>query len=75
LLHARFEVAALCDEFAADSADRLAVVLAEVSNRLEIRHQLAGQPYEFEVALCLTLETAARLNPVEITVDIDLKEG
>jgi len=44
-LREQIEAAAQHDEVAADSADRLAIVLAEVRDRFEVRHQFAGQPY------------------------------
>src|SRR5512139_4188063 len=42
------------------------------SARLEIRHQPAGQPHQLDVALALPLEPAARLDAVEIAIQIDL---
>ena len=40
---------------------------------LEIGHQSAGQPHQFDVALCFTLQSATRLDTVEISVDVQLE--
>src|SRR5512146_1963887 len=58
----------------ADPADGLAVVLAEVGYRLEVRHQAAGQPNQLDVALALPLQAPARLHPVEVPVDVNLQQ-
>jgi len=62
-------------ELLADLANRLAVVAAEVSDRLEVRCQTPGEPDQLEVALRLGLQAAAGLHPVEIAVDVDLEQG
>ena len=54
--------------------DRLAIVPAEVGNRLEIRHQPPGQPHQLDIALRFALHPPARLNPVQITVEINLQQ-
>src|SRR6184192_645869 len=54
--------------------DRGPIVLAEVSNGLEVRHQTSSQPHELDVALRLALQTAARLNAIEITVDVNRQQ-
>src|SRR5450631_1981653 len=61
------------NKLTADFAERLATVLAKVGNCLEIRRKTARQPYEFDVALAFPLKAAARLNAIEITVDIELQ--
>src|SRR5476649_2218022 len=61
-------------ELSADLADGLAVVLAEVGYRLEVRHQPAGQQHQLEVALALALKAPARLHSIEVAVDIDLQQ-
>src|SRR6202171_3843263 len=61
-------------ELTADLADGLAVVLAEIGYRLEVRHQAAGQPYQLDVALALPLQAPARLHPIEVSVDINLQQ-
>src|SRR5882724_371975 len=60
-------------ERAADFADRLAVVFAEIGDRFEIRHQTAGQPDKLDIALALALQASAGLDAIEVAVDIDLQ--
>ena len=67
-------VPAEADEPAAHRGDRAAVVLAEVGDGLEVRRQPASQPDQFQVPLCLPLQTAAGLDAVEVTVDVDLEQ-
>ena len=55
--------------------DRAAVVLAEVRNRLVIRHQTTNQPHHLDVAPRFAFQPAARLHPVEITVNVQLVEA
>ena len=73
-LREQIELAAQHDEFATDVVDRLAIVLAEVGNRLEVRHQPTGQPDQLDVALCFALQATAGLDPVEVAVDVDLQQ-
>jgi len=47
----------------ADPPDSLAIVLPEVGYCLEVRHQAAGQPNQFDFALALPLQAPARLYP------------
>src|SRR5947209_5386969 len=61
-------------ELTADLVDGLAVILAEVGYRLEIRHQAAGQPYQLDVTLALPLQAPARLHPIEVSVDVNLQQ-
>ena len=56
-----------------DLADRRAIVFTEVGNSLEVRHQESRQPHHFNIAARFTLKTVARLNSVEIAVDIELQ--
>jgi hypothetical protein len=60
------------DEAGANLADGLAIVLAEVGNDLLIGHQAASESHHFDVTSGLPLEPAARLNPIEIAVDVEL---
>ncbi|MNR01990.1 hypothetical protein D3C85_1178260 [compost metagenome] len=62
------------NELATDASDGLAVVFSEVGDGLEIRHQTPGQPHQFDVALSFSLQPSARLNAVEIAVDVDLQQ-
>src|SRR3981081_4517008 len=61
-------------ELTADLADGLAIVLAEVGYRLEVRHQAAGESYQLDVALALPLQAPARLHAIEVSVDINLQQ-
>src|SRR3984893_11984319 len=62
------------DELRAHLAYRRPVILAEIGNRLVIRNQPAGEPHHLNVAARLTLKPAARLNPIEITVNVELQQ-
>jgi hypothetical protein len=62
------------NELATDASDGLAVVFSEVGNGLEVRHQTPGQLHQFDIALGFSLHTSARLNAVEITVDVHLQQ-
>ncbi len=76
--HQRFgeqtELLAQHHELPADTTNGFAVVLAEVGDGLEVRHQASGQPHQLDVALCFTFEAATRLDAVEVTVDTDLQQ-
>ena len=61
-------------ELLADAADGWAVVHAEIGNRLEVRHQPTGQPHYLDIALGLTLQAPARLDAVQVAVEIDLQQ-
>ena len=50
------------------------VVLAEVRDRLVVRHQTASEPHQFHVALGFSLNTTAGLNPVEVGLDVELQQ-
>src|SRR5262249_11053603 len=63
-----------CNKPGADLPDRAAVVLAEVGNRLVIRGKPAGEPHHLDIPPGLMLEPAARLNPIEIAVDVELQQ-
>src|SRR5919198_4659679 len=62
------------DELRANFADRRPIILAEISNRLVIGNQPTGQPHDLNVANGLTFKPAARLNPIEITIDVELQK-
>ena len=70
----QLEVAAQANEAAADIADADAVVVAEVGDGLEVRRQPAGEPHQFDVALRLALQAAARLDAIQIAVDVELQQ-
>src|SRR5947208_4820166 len=52
-------------ELTADLADGLTIVFPEVGYRLEVWHQAAGQPNQFDVALAFPFQAPARLHPIE----------
>lgn len=68
------ELATQHDELRAGRMDRRPIVAAEVGDRLEIRHQAAGQPHQLDVALAFPFEPAARLDAIEIAIEIDLQQ-
>src|SRR5438552_2859138 len=70
----QFKTAAQHHELAANPADGLAIVLAEVGYGLEVRHQAAGQPNQLDVALAFSLQASARLHPIEVAVDVNLQQ-
>jgi hypothetical protein len=55
--------------------DRLTVVLPEVRDRLEVWRQPPHELDQLDVSLCLSLQPTARLDPLQITVDVDLEQG
>jgi hypothetical protein len=57
------------DELCAYLAYRRPIILAETGNRLVIRNQPTGEPHHLNIAPALALKPAARLNPIEITID------
>ena len=61
------------DEFATDVLDRRAVLRPEVGQRLEVRGEPANQPHQLEVLTRFPLQPARRLDPVQVTVDVDLE--
>ena len=70
----QLELAADGHEASEDVADAGRVVVAEVSNRLEVRRQAPGQPHQLDVALALAFQASAGLNAVEVAVDVDLQQ-
>jgi hypothetical protein len=73
-LREQIQLLAQHDELPAHLEDRWAVVLAEVSNGLEVRPQATGQPHHLDVALGLPLQASAGLNPIKIAVDVNLQQ-
>ena len=70
----QIELAAQHDELAAYLADRRPIVLAEVGNGLEVRHQPSGQPHQLDVALRLALQPTAGLDAIQVAVDVELQQ-
>jgi len=50
-----------------------AVVLPEVGDGLEVRRQALREPHHLDVALRLTLQTAARGDLVDVAIDVNLQ--
>jgi hypothetical protein len=61
------------DELPASGADRRAVVFAKIGDRLEIPRQPARQPHHLDVSRRFALQTSARLDLVDVAVDVDLQ--
>ena len=61
-------------ELAAYPADRLAVVPPEVSDRFEVGRQSPRQPHQLDITTRLRLQPAARVNAIEIAVDVNLQK-
>ena len=55
-------------------ADRFAIIFAEVRDRLEVRCQALRQPHQLNIALRFALEPTARLDAVEVAIDVELEE-
>ena len=70
----QIQLAAQHDELAAHLADRRPIVLAEVGNGLEVRHQPSGQPHQLDVALRLALQPTAGLDAIQVAVDVELQQ-
>src|SRR4029077_7748426 len=68
-------LAAEFDEARAYPAQRQAVVFAEVRDRLVIRCEPTQQPHDLDIASSFSFEPPARLNPVQIAVNVKLKEN
>ncbi len=66
--------AAQHDELAAHGADGAAVVLAEVGDGLEVGRQPPGEPHQLDIALRFALQPPARLDAVQVAVDIQLEQ-
>src|SRR5262249_9808866 len=55
-------------------ADRRAIILAEIGNRLVIGNQPTRKPHHLDVTSGLALKAAARLNPIEVAVNVELEQ-
>jgi hypothetical protein len=63
------------DEARTYPAQRKAIVFAEVRDRLVIRCEPTQQPHDLDIASGLSFEPPARLNPVQIAVNVKLEEN
>ena len=73
LAFAQPHLAAQGNELRTDLLDGGAVVLAEVGDGSAIRNEASRQPHRLQIAASLTLQPPARLDPVEIAVDVELE--
>jgi len=73
-LREELQFAAQHDKTPAHVADALAAVAPEVGDGLEVGGKPTGQPHQFEVSLAFTLQAPARLDAVEVPVDVDLEQ-
>ncbi len=53
----------------------MALPVLQVSDRSEVWRQPPRQPHQLDIATRLRLQPAARVNAVEIPVDVDLQEN
>lgn len=68
------ELAANQNEPGAGGASAGAVVASEISDRLEIWRQAARQPHQLDIPLRLALKTPARLDAVQIPIEVNLEQ-
>ena len=68
-------LAAEFDEARTYLAQRQAIVLAEVRDRLVIRCEPTQQPHDLDIASGFSFEPPARLHLVQIAVDVQLEEN
>jgi hypothetical protein len=67
--------AAELDETRAGLADRRAILLAEIGDRLVVRRKPPREPHDLDVAPRLPFQAPARCDPVEVAVDEKLQEN
>jgi hypothetical protein len=68
------ESAAEIDEARTDLFDGRTVVLAEIGAGLIVRPEPLEEPDHFQIALCLALQAPARLDAVQVAVDVELQQ-
>lgn len=61
------------DELPAYRPKRRAIVAPKVRDSFEVGCETSGQPHQLDIALRFTLEPTARLNPVQIAVEVDFE--
>src|ERR1700678_4357560 len=66
-------LAAKHDEFAAHVLNRCRVLGSKVSQRLEVRRESPDQPHQLKIATRLLLEPARGLDPVQISIQVNLE--
>ena len=62
-------------ELPTDISDGRTIMATKVSNRFEIWNEPLYQPHQLDIALRLAFEPTARLNSVQVAVDVDLQQG
>jgi hypothetical protein len=62
------------NEGTTDLTNRLAIVLAEIRNGLEVRCKLTRQPDQLDIALAFALKAAARWDTIEIAINVNLEQ-
>jgi hypothetical protein len=62
------------DELRAGRADRRTIVAPEVGDGFEVRRQPPGQPHELDIAAAFSLQPPARLEAIEIAVNVELQQ-
>jgi len=62
------------DKLPAHIADRFAIIFAEIRDRLEVRRQAVRQPHQLDITLRFALEPTARLDAVEVAVNVELEK-
>ena len=72
-LRQQADLAAQLDELRANFPDRGTIVLAEVGYGFVVRREPSGQPHHLEIAAGLAFQPPARLDPVEIAVNVELE--
>jgi len=67
-------LAAELHELTTHRPDRLAIVFPEIGNRLEVGREPPDQPHQLDIALRFAFQPPARLQAVEIAVEVDLQQ-
>jgi hypothetical protein len=70
----KFEPTAELHKLTTHRPDRRAIVLAEVGNRLEVGREPPGQPHQLDIALRFPFQPPARLEAVEVAVEVNLQQ-
>ena len=73
-LREQLKLAAQSYELPAHLAYRLAIILPKICDGFEVRRETTGQPHQFDIALCLSLQPTAGLYPIEIPIDVYLEQ-
>src|SRR5262249_13886220 len=63
------------DKARTDLAERQAVVLPEVCDRLVVRSETTQQPHDLDIASGFSFEPSARLHSVQVAVDVQFQQN